>query len=97
MGQASFKINSVVLRYYREKSKLSQCALAQLCNMTERHYQRIEKSGCTTEQTAGRIAKELDITIDTLLTMPENDDTLWYVTKDSQDIGQLENGYYDVI
>lgn len=77
MVQESYKISPISLAYYRNKNKLSQLELADKANVCHRQYQRIEKSGQTTQQKAKSLAKALCITLDDLVL--EKFESEWFV------------------
>ena len=80
MAQQSVQLNKNLLKHLRRSKRETQAETAEACQVTERHYQNIEKYGRTTTEKIQLIAKHFDISPEELSTNISADNSLWYIT-----------------
>ncbi len=96
MSQESIKINNMFLKSLRSLQELTQEKLAEQVGIAHRQYQRIERDGNTTIETANKLAKELQITTGELQN-PTGDPGLWFVSSSLDNKIRIERNVQVVI
>ena len=96
LSQESIKINNMFLKSLRSLQELTQEKLAEQVGIAHRQYQRIERDGNTTIETANKLAKELQITTGELQN-PTGDPGLWFVSSSLDNKIRIERNVQVVI
>lgn len=97
MAQKSVQLNKNLLKHLRKNKRETQANTAEACQVTERHYQNIERYGRTTTEKIQLIAKHFDISPEELSTNINSDNSLWYITTPFSIDGEIARGYYQTI
>lgn len=97
MAQQSVQLNKNLLKHLRKDKRETQAETAEACQVTERHYQNIERYGRTTTEKIQLIAKHFDISPEELSTNINSDNSLWYITTPFSIDGEIARGYYQTI
>ncbi|MCF4010990.1 helix-turn-helix domain-containing protein [Rheinheimera sp. UJ63] len=97
MAQQSIQLIKSFLKHLRTQQGQTQEAIAEVCEISLRQYQNVEKTGCTTKSVISRLANYFGCSVNELIKNEIQDSSLWYIKRSESKCGQVVDGYVDAL